>query len=159
MNESDAAQFSCACGRRLAWNATRGEEGRDELTCSCGRKYELEFPEAGRAPKLEPLTPEASQPLARFSRELELREDCQRYHFLHLISGHRLPVHILFSPSAGEAEVAFGAVKPFRITPVGSPVEARRRWIEWFDLRPGRGGHQRRTSHLPGASAFRELPR
>ncbi len=136
MNEKNAEHLSCICGRRLARDAGIGN-GERELTCSCGRKYDLERVEAGRSEILEPLTPEARQPLAVFSRELRLREDCQRYHFTHPIAGHRLPVHILFSPSAKEAEVATGHRKPFRVAPVGSAVEARRRWIEWFDARPG----------------------
>jgi hypothetical protein len=153
MNERDAVHFSCLCGKRLAWEATGGEAEGRELTCSCGRKYDLEFPEAGRVPRLEPLTPEARQPLAGFSREMRLRADCQRYHFSHRISGHRLPVHILFSPSAKEAEVTSGDRKPLKITPVATPVEARRRWIEWFDSRPGRDGRRARRSSRLGSDS------
>ena len=55
MNERDAAHFSCVCGKRLAWEAAENTcEGR-ELTLPCGRKYELEFREAGWAPGPEPL--------------------------------------------------------------------------------------------------------
>lgn len=146
MNERDAAHFSCFCGKRLAWEATGSPAEEGELTCSCGRKYELELQKAGWAPRLEPLTPEARQPLTGFSQELRLRADCQRYHFSHRISGHRLPVHMLFSPSAKEAEVKTGDMKPFKVAPVRSPVEARRQWIAWFDSRPGRDGRRARSS-------------
>jgi hypothetical protein len=140
MNERDATRSSCTCGKRLEWE-TAGDPPEDrEITCPCGRKYELERAGAGWAPRLEPLTPEARQPLAGFSTELKDRSDCQRYYFSHRISGHRLPVHLLFSPSAGEAEVKTGDMKPLRIAPVRSPVEARRRWIEWFDSRTLRHG-------------------
>jgi len=149
MNERDAAHFSCVCGKRLAWEAVGSRSEEREVTCSCGRKYEVELQEAGWAPRLEPLTPEARQPLAGFSSELKDRADCQRYYFSHRISGHRLPVHILFSPSAKEAEVKTGDMKPLRIAPVRSPVEARRWWIEWFDSRTGRCGRPASRSSPP----------
>jgi hypothetical protein len=102
----------------------------------------------------EPLTPEARQPLAGFSRELKLHEDCQRYHFSHAISGHRLPVHVLFSPSAQEAEVKTGDRKALKFAPVLSALDARRRWIEWFDSRAGRGRRDSRVrSQDPGPRA------
>jgi hypothetical protein len=112
-----------------------------EITCRCQRKYELALDRSGRATRSEPLTPEARQPLAGFSSELKLREDSQRYHFSHTISG-RLPVHILFSPSAQEAEVKTGDRKALRFAPVRSALDARRRWIEWFDSRPGQGSRE-----------------
>jgi hypothetical protein len=139
MNEKVAALFPCVCGKGLAWEAVASRSEELEVSCSCGRQYELELQEGGRAPRLEPLTPEARQPLAGFSSELKGRGDCQRYYFSHRISGHRVPVHILFSPSAKEAEVKTGDMKPLRFAPVRSAVEARRRWIEWFDSRTGRG--------------------
>ncbi len=153
MNERDAAHFSCVCGKRLAWETIESPAEERELTCSCGRKYGLELQNTGWAPRLDPLTPEARQPLTGFSEELKLRADCQRYHFSHRISGHRLPVHMLFSPSAAAAEVKTGDMKPLKIAPVRSPVEARRQWIEWFDSRPGRDGPRaRRSSRLRGVS-------
>ena len=139
----------CICGERLEWERTSSPaEGRD-LTCGCGRVYELERKEPGWVLGPNPLTPEARQPLAGFSREIRLREDCLRFHFHHSIwPGRRLPVHLLYSPSSREAEVKFGDAKAFRVTDVVSPGQARRRWIEWFDSRPGRTEHFRHL-HRP----------
>jgi hypothetical protein len=142
MIQKDLVPFSCECGKRLTRDALRAPGNSRELTCSCGRAYDLD--ESGWVPRPDPLTPEARQPLAGFSRELKLRDDCERYFFSHSISGHRLPVHILFSPSAREAEVKTGDRKPFRISPVGSAREARRQWVAWFDSQPGRDGWPRR---------------
>jgi hypothetical protein len=139
MIKSESVLPSCLCGRPLTWDAPAAPGDAREITCPCGRKYELALDRSGRATRSEPLTPEARQPLAGFSPELKLREDCQRYHFSHTISGHRLPVHILFSPSAEEAEVKTGDRKALRFAPVRSALDARRRWIEWFDSRPGQG--------------------
>jgi hypothetical protein len=139
MNEKVTVHFSCVCGEPLARETLASRSEELEVSCSCGRQYELELQEGGRAPRLEPLTPEARQPLAGFSSELKGRGDCQRYYFSHRISDHRVPVHILFSPSAKEAEVKTGDMKPLRFAPVRSPIEARRRWMEWFDSRTGRG--------------------
>jgi hypothetical protein len=136
---------SCLCGRPLTWGVPGAPGNSREITCLCGRKYEVAFDPSGRANWSEPLTPEARQPLAGFSPELKLRGDCQRYHFSHSISGHRLPVHILFSPSALEAEVKTGDRKALRFAPVRSPLEARRRWIEWFDSRRGQDSRESRT--------------
>jgi hypothetical protein len=144
MNDENGMSLECACGRRLEWEKAGSFAGERDLTCACGRVYELELKESGWVPGLHPLTPEARQPLAGFSREIRLREDCVRYYFIHSIGpGHRLPVHLLYSPSAREAEVKFGDAKTFKVTAVGSPGEARRRWTEWFDSRPGRREHFR----------------
>ena len=121
----------------MAPNVSLAPGDTREITCLCGRKFDLALDRSGRATLSEPLTPEARQPLAGFST-LKLREDCQRYHFSHTISGHRLPVHILFSPSAQEAEVKTGDRKALRFAPVRSALDARRLWIEWFDSRPGK---------------------
>jgi hypothetical protein len=159
MIQKDLVLLSCECGKRLTPDALGASGNLHELACSCGRKYELELGESGCVPRADPLIPEAQQPLAGFSRDLKLREDCERYLFFHPISGHRLPVHILFSPSAQEAEVKTGARKAFRIAPVSSPLDARRRWVAWFDSLPGRGilprrSHRERVpwERLPGAS-------
>jgi hypothetical protein len=145
MNEGHLTYSLCVCGKRFEWKASLPAEQRD-LTCACGRVYELELKESGWALGPHPLTPEARQPLAGFSREIRLREDCQRYYFIHSIwPGHRLPIHLLYSPSAREAEVKFGDAKTFKVMAVGSPGEARRRWIEWFDSRPARREHFRHT--------------
>jgi hypothetical protein len=144
MIKSKSVLPSCLCGRPLTWDAPAAPGDAREITCPCGRKYELALDRSGRATRSEPLTPEARQPLAGFSPELKLREDCQRYHFSHTISGHRLPVHLLFSPSAEEAEVKTGDWKALRFAPVRSALDARRRWIEWFDSRPDKGSRASR---------------
>jgi hypothetical protein len=149
MNERDLMSSLCVCGRRLEWQKTASSAEQRDLACACGRVYELEVKEAGWDLRLNPLTPEARQPLAGFSREIRLREDCLRYYFIHSIGpGHQLPVHLLYSPSAREAEVKFGDAKAFKVTAVDSPGQARRRWIEWFDSRPGRTEHFRHV-HRP----------
>ncbi len=145
MNKNDSVLPSCPCGKPLTWDAPAAPADPREIICSCGRRYELD--PSGRETWSQPLTPEARQPLAGFSPELKLREDCQRYYFSHIISGHRLPVHILFSPSAMQAEVKTGDMKALRIAPVRSVVEARRRWIERFDALRGRAvGRPRHAS-------------
>ena len=123
----------CVCEKAFASDPPAPETS-PEWTCSCGRKYELEVRHGAWTPVSEPLIPERRQPLAGFSRELRLLEDCQRFYFTHSINRRgKLPVHILFSRSAEQAEVTTGDMKPLRIAPVRSVVEARRRWIEWFD--------------------------
>lgn len=126
----------CACGRAFEWlpDDDRGEAR--ELACACGRRYDLILGDAGWTPGPFPLIPEARQPLAGFSRELTSREDSERFFFIHAMwPRRRQPVHVVFSPSAREAEVAFGDMKPLRLAPVGSAIEARRRWAAWFDSR------------------------
>ena len=135
MIKNDFVLPCCLCGKPLTSDVAGAPGDPREITCRCGRKYEVALDPSGRATWSEPLTPEACQPLAGFSPELKVREDCQRYHFSHPISGHRLPVHILFSPSAQEAEVKTGDRKALRFAPVHSALQARRRWIEWFDSR------------------------
>jgi len=165
MIHKNVVPVSCECGRRLTRDVLGAPGNPHELTCSCGRKYELDLGESGWVPRADPLTPEARQPLAGFSRDLTLREDCERYFFSHPISGHRLPVHIVFSPSAQEAEVKTGDRKAFRIAPVSSPLDARRRWVAWFDSLPGRGSLPRRShrervawEQPAGVSGPRERP-
>ena len=137
MNTNASALSSCPCGKPAADVPLAPGDTR-EIVCSCGRRFEVALDRSGRATRSEPLVPEARQPLAGFSPALKLREDCERYHFSHTISGRRLPVHILFSPSAQEAEVKTGDRKALRFAPVRSALDARRRWIEWFDTRPGK---------------------
>ena len=137
---------SCPCGKSVTRDVPLAPGDTREITCLCGRKFELALDRSGRATRSEPLTPEARQPLAGFSLALKLREDCERYHFSHTISGHRQPVHILFSPSAQEAEVKTGDRKALRFAPVRSALDARRRWIEWFDSRPGKSHRASRSA-------------
>jgi len=137
MNTNEFVPPSCPCGKPAADVPLAPGDTR-EISCSCGRKFELALDLSGRATRSEPLVPEARQPLAGFSPALKLREDCERYHFSHAISGHRLPVHVLFSPSAKEAEVKTGDRKALRFSPVRSALDAQRLWIAWFDSRPGK---------------------
>jgi hypothetical protein len=105
-----------------------------ELTCRCGRRYGLERREKSWARSFDPITPEKRQPLREFSGELKTRDDIERYHFSHRgTGGIKLPVHLVFSPSAGTAEITTGGMKPLRMDAVHSAVEAQQRWIEWFD--------------------------
>ena len=145
MNTNAFALSSCPCGKPAA-DVPLAPGDMREISCSCGRRFELALDLSGRATRSEPLVPEARQPLAGFSPALKLREDCERYHFSHTISGHRLPVHILFSPSAEEAEVKTGDRKALRFAPVRSALDARRRWIAWFDSRPGKSHRVFRNS-------------
>src|ERR1700730_17828597 len=130
MNEK---KIFCVCGRALV-RETPGQSGeRIEFQCGCRRLYDFEFRETGWFPVSDAITPEERQPLAGFSTDLRMSEDCRRYYFLHPVAGRRLPVHILFSPSAHRAEVKTGDMKALEISPVHSVVDARRRWIERFD--------------------------
>ena len=134
MSDGTGATFLCVCGKVTSLDDSVAKEPVSESTCGCGRKYEIELRADGRAVISEPITPEARQPLASFSHELKANEDSQRFYFSHVVTrGHRLPVHILFSRSARRAEVATGDMKPLRLESVDSVVEARRRWIDWFD--------------------------
>jgi hypothetical protein len=144
MSDSTEATFLCVCGEVTAVDDAVAQERVSESTCGCGRKYQIELGADGRVVISEPITPEARQPLASFSRELKGNEDSQRFYFSHAVTrGHRLPVHILFSRSARRAEVATGDMKPLRLESVNSVVEARRRWIDWFEsLRRSQGGRR-----------------
>ena len=152
MNEQSA---SCVCGRPLVCEATGQPGEKREHQCACGTLYDFEFREKGWAPTSGAITPEARQPLSGFSLELKTREDCRRYYFLHTVAGHRLPVHIVFSPSARRAQVKAADMKPLEIAQVRSAVEARRRWIERFDSVPGREGWLRRSLRAGAASRVR----
>jgi len=139
------ADTSCVCGKVFAFDPPAAETS-PEWTCDCGRKYELGLRGGAWAPVSEPLIPEPRQPLAGFSRELRLLEDCQRFYFVHSINRRgKLPVHILFSRSSEQAEVTTGDMKPLRIAPVRSVVEARRLWIEWFDPLRSKGSRGPQT--------------
>ena len=150
MNTKAFVLSSCPCGKPAA-DVPLAPGDTLEISCSCGRRFELALDRSGQATRSEPLVPEARQPLAGFSPALKLREDCERYHFSHTISGHRLPVHILFSPSAQEAEVKTGDRKALRFAPVRSALDARRRWIEWFDSRAGQTHRASRRGSLERA--------
>ncbi len=143
MNETSAV---CFCGRPLGREAPGRQGERHELRCACGRLYDFEFRGTGWARASDAITPEGRQPLAGFSPELKRSEDCRRYYFFHSVAGRRMPVHIVFSPSAQRAEVKMGDMKTLEIAPVESVVEARRRWIERFDALPGKTGPRRRDA-------------
>jgi len=163
MNEQSA---SCVCGRPLACEETGQPGEKREFQCACGRLYDFEFRERGWTPTSDAITPEARTPLSGFSLELKMREDCRRYYFLHMVAGHRLPVHIVFSPSAERAQIKAADMKPLEIAPVRSVVEARRRWIEKFDSVQGREGWRRSSRRgkrvdrypPPGTAAAPEQP-
>jgi hypothetical protein len=144
MTDGTGATFLCVCGKVSPLDRAVANEPVSESTCGCGRKYQVEVQAGGRAVISEPITPEPRQPLASFSRELKASEDSQRFYFSHVVTrGHRLPVHILFSRSARRAEVATGDMKPLRLESVDSVIEARRRWIDWFEsLRRNPGGRR-----------------
>jgi hypothetical protein len=156
MRSGIEATFACVCGRKMDLDAAVIAEAVSESTCGCGRKYQIELHAEGHAVISEPITPEPRQPLAGFSRELKANEDSQRFYFSHAVTrGHLLPVHILFSRSAQRAEVATGDMKPLRLESVDSVVDARRRWIDWFEsLRRSRRG----SSRSAAATGSREFP-
>lgn len=134
MNVNKGAFFACVCGEPHSPAAATSEQTRLEFTCRCGRKYEIELEEGSWVRASDPITPEGRQPLTSFSGELKTRDDCQRYYFSHRVTGGiKLPVHIVFSPSAEVAEITTGGMKPLRMDAVRSAVEAQRRWIEWYD--------------------------
>jgi hypothetical protein len=108
------------------------------------------------------LTPERSVPLAGFSRELRERSDAERYWFLFPLKDVPLPVHVVFSPSAGRAEIKAADVKAFGFEGVGSPTEARRLWIaRWLGAVRQKGsgppvfGVPRRAGRMPPLPAMR----
>jgi len=135
MSPRSESPFACACGRTHSPESPAALTGtRAEFACRCGREYDLELREGGWAHSSDPLTPEERQPLTSFSAELKAYDDCQRYYFSHRVTGGiKVPVHLVFSPSAARAEITTGGMKPFRMEEVASAVQARRRWIEWFD--------------------------
>ena len=134
MNDARSSREVCACGRSIV-PPVAPEGPWIELTCGCGRRFELERANDRWAVRAE-LVPERSVPLAGFSRELRLRADTQRFRFEHSdAAGRRSPVHVVFSPSQRVAEVKRGDVKALRLSDVGSASEARRRWIEWTGRR------------------------
>lgn len=99
------------------------------------------------------LVPEASVPLAGFSKELRLAADAERYRFPFALRGEiPFPVHIVFSPSERRAEIKAGDLKAYRVSGVASPCEAQRRWIVWW--RTGRVTRTfaapRRAGRFPG---------
>lgn len=140
---NDTIRFvTCPCGARVesalrdAWSTT----GEIELRCRCGRRLEVEAGEAGWTLRGE-LVPEGSVPVEGFSRELRGAPDVERFWFEARDDAHRrVPVHIVFSPSAGVAEVKHSAVKPLRLTGIARPTEARRAWMTAYATRRTRRG-------------------
>ena len=115
MRSETNTPFLCVCGSEAPLVQSGSGAAISEATCRCGRKYQVDLLGADRVVVSEPITPEPRQPLSGFSRELKANEDSQRFYFSHVVTrGHRLPVHILFSPSARQAEVATGDMKPMR---------------------------------------------
>lgn len=99
-----------------------------------------------------PLHPEKSVPVTGFSRELRMAVDTQRYWFSFALRGDvPLPVHLVFSPTEGVAEVKAADLKAYRVVGVSSPCEARERWVAWWKTgrRPFSFGVPRRTGNFP----------
>jgi hypothetical protein len=87
-------------------------------TCLCGE---------------EPLRPEGSVPISGFSVALRLAPNVERYWFSFALRGEiALPVHLVFDPASRTAEIKAADVKMYRVEDVGSPCEARERWIAWW---------------------------
>jgi hypothetical protein len=98
------------------------------------------------------LIPEGSVPVSGFSRELRASGDAERYWFTFALHGGAdWPVHVVFSPSAGRAEIKAGDLKVQVLEGVESACQAKRRWIEWW--RRGRTALAfqvpRRTGRVP----------
>ena len=105
------------------------------------------------------LVSERSVPVAGFSRELRLAEDVERFRFVFALRGEAsVPVHVVFSAAMRSAEVKTGDMKALRLDGVESAVEARERWISWWEAgargRPVFVG-PRRTGRHPAAPPAR----
>jgi len=101
-----------------------------------------------------PLIPEGSVPLSGFSRELRASDDAERYRFTYsLQGGPDWPVHVVFSQSAGRAEIKAGDLKVQVLEGVESACQAKRRWIEWWRRGRTAAAFQapRRTGRVPHA--------
>lgn len=139
MSETRSLSESCPCGRQIPAPATQASSWA-EVRCHCGRRLEFER-NRERWILRGDLVPEGSVPVGGFSRELRLRPDTERFWFQTLDRvGRRMPVHIVFSPSAKSAEVKQGDVKPLRLSNVATPTEARRRWLAWTSQKSDGGG-------------------
>lgn len=126
----------CDCGMTVEFSAGAAEKAGREVLCECGRISEWELSPSGWV-KIAQLEPEERQPLAGFSEDFRSRPDTQRLRFAHRTSvGTTLPVHILFSPGLREAEVKAADMAVRRIPDVASPGEVRRRWVDWYSVRP-----------------------
>jgi hypothetical protein len=76
------------------------------------------------------LVRQGSVPVEGFSRELRFAADVERYWFeARDPANRRVPVHIVFSPSAGVAEVKHSAAKPLRLTGIKEAAAAQRAWL------------------------------
>lgn len=97
------------------------------------------------------LVPERSVPIGGFSLTLRSQPDAQRWRFeIQDMAMRRTNVHIVFSPGLAIAEVKHSDLKPLNLTGVASAVEARRRWIDWFEAGPRAG--------RPALRIFRRSP-
>jgi hypothetical protein len=105
----------------------------------------------------EPLRPEGSVPISGFSRELRLAPSVERYRFSFALRGEvALPVHLVFSPSERVAEIKAADLKTYRVEDVGSPCEARERWIAWWKTTVS---HPRSTRAFTGPRRTGRAPR
>jgi len=126
----------CDCGMAVEFSPGAAEKACREVFGECGRISEWELSPSGWV-KVAQLEPEERQPLAGFSEDFRSRPDTQRLRFAHrTLGGKTLPVHILFCPGLREAEIKAGDMAVRRIPDVASPGEARRRWVDWYSVRP-----------------------
>jgi hypothetical protein len=123
----------CPCGRGISLQEDPTFDSPVEKACACGRLLEIERLGTAWIYRGD-VAPEGSVPVKGFSRELKSMPDARRYRFEILDAARRrIPVHIVFSPSASQAEVKHSDLKPLRLTGVATATQARRRWLEWFE--------------------------
>ncbi len=155
----------CECGRSIEFRQAKGAGAHREVACACGRVHDLEFGARGWTAVAQ-LDPEGSVPLSGFSTELRQAPDVERYWFSYPLRGEAvLPVHVVFSRSAGRAEVKTADLKVHAMEHVAFPTEARRRWIAWWrslQREHREHGHRfvapRRVGRLPVARLVRRPP-
>jgi hypothetical protein len=143
----------CECGLPVEFRDASGSGAHREIVCECGRRHDVEYGPTGWVAVAQ-LTPERSLPLSGFSVPLRQTPDAERFRFPYPLHGDaELPVHILFSRSAGRAEIKAADLKVFTVDGVRLPTEARRRWISWWrERRPAVGSFlppPRRIGRLP----------
>ena len=94
---------------------------------------------------------QGSVPVAGFSRELRSAPDVERWWFeARDPADRRVPVHIVFSPSTGVAEVKHSAAKALRLTDVTSAADARSAWLASISAPRPTGRSHRVLEELAG---------
>jgi hypothetical protein len=155
----------CECGRPVEFRRVAGSGAHREVSCACGRRHDLELGARGWSAVAQ-LNPEGSVPLSGFSAELRQAPDAERFWFSYPLRGDvALPVHVVFSRSAGRAEVKAADLKVHAFEHVVFPTEARRRWIVWWrslQSEHREHGHRfvapRRVGRLPLTRLVRQPP-